>query len=104
MKLGYLPQTRDEKISWLIEEIGEVMQPASYLLQALGKVGRFGWRAHDRRTGVDYNNQGAVVTYMENLAAEIPDLLRAINEVLPLLRDAETKQLIDQHPGAGQIA
>lgn len=66
-----LPVTFRDKISHVVEECGEV-------LQAIGKLDRFGERATDHKTGIQYDNVAA-------LKNELRDLIEACERVEKLL-------------------
>lgn len=83
----YLPETLDGKISHVVEEIGEVMERAGGALQAIGKIGRHGFRSTDPHTGITYTNARAAVRQLENLLPELEDLRDAVERLLPELRD-----------------
>lgn len=82
----YLPDTRNGKIAHAIEEIGEVQEQAGRLLQALGKIARYGFRSTDPHTQVEYNNAQAALTALEYLCVELADLERALGRLHPELR------------------
>lgn len=64
MRPDLLPTTFDGKIGRIIEECGEV-------LQAIGKMQRFGLTAKDPKTGIEYDN-------LKDLNLELDDLRAAI--------------------------
>ena len=67
MRYDLLPITQADKIAYLIEECGEV-------LQAIGTLQRFGEHPTDHKTGATYDN-------IVDLFAELNDLERAIRLV-----------------------
>jgi len=67
MRHDLLPITQADKIAYLIEECGEV-------LQIIGKLHRFGENPTDPKTGTKYNN-------IIDLFVELDDLERAIKLV-----------------------
>ena len=67
MREDLLPANNDGKIGRLVEECGEV-------LQAVGKLVRFGARPIDQKTGVQYDN-------IADLRRELRDLRHAIDAV-----------------------
>ena len=67
MRYDLLPTTQADKIAYLIEECGEV-------LQVIGKLHRFGETPVDHKTGIKYDN-------IIDLFVELDDLERAIRLV-----------------------
>jgi NTP pyrophosphatase (non-canonical NTP hydrolase) len=67
VRYDLLPITQADKIAYLIEECGEV-------LQVIGKLQRFGENPTDHKTGIKYDN-------IIDLLAELNDLERAIRLV-----------------------
>lgn len=76
MDAKYLPTTLEGKLARTLEECGEV-------LQAIGKLGRWGMIARDNYTGIEYDNRAA-------LRAELKDLTDAIDWLDSALADVDT--------------
>jgi hypothetical protein len=68
MRVDLLPTTLEGKISRVVEECGEV-------LQAIGKIQRFGYRPIDPKTGIQYDNWA-------ELTNELGQLRHAAKQVL----------------------
>lgn len=68
MRKDLLPETFEGRLSKVVEECGEV-------LQAIGKLQRFGKRAIDKKTRIKYNNVKDAVKESRQLIMALDDFI-----------------------------